>query len=148
MIKEKLKRGTFLYKMYLYYNIFVRYKVFQRSRKSFSQFGEDIFINEFFKNQDNGKYVDLGAFHPMRLNNTYFLHKKGWSGTNVDLNQISIDMFNLARKGDNNMVETLLPKSDAKAVSNSGYTALMLAASLPDAQEKKPSEFKLPFFCP
>ena len=33
-----------------------------------------------------------------------------------------------ARKGDNKMVEILLPKSDAKAVSNSGYTALMLAA--------------------
>ena len=32
------------------------------------------------------------------------------------------------RKGDNNMVETLLPKSNAKAVSNSGYTALMLAS--------------------
>ena len=33
-----------------------------------------------------------------------------------------------ARKGDNKMVEILLPMSDAKAVSNSGYTALMLAA--------------------
>ena len=33
-----------------------------------------------------------------------------------------------ARKGDNNMVETLLPKFNAKAVSNSGYTALMLAS--------------------
>ena len=33
-----------------------------------------------------------------------------------------------ARKGDDEMVEILLPKSDAKAVPNSGYTALMLAA--------------------
>ena len=33
-----------------------------------------------------------------------------------------------ARKGDDRMVEILLPMSDAKAVSNSGYTALMLAA--------------------
>ena len=33
-----------------------------------------------------------------------------------------------ARKGDNRMVEILLPMSDAKAVPNSGYTALMLAA--------------------
>merc|ERR1719464_433321 len=33
-----------------------------------------------------------------------------------------------ARKGDNKMVEILLPNSDAKAVPNSGYTALMLAA--------------------
>ena len=32
-----------------------------------------------------------------------------------------------AWKGDDRMVEILLPMSDAKAVSNSGYTALMLA---------------------
>ena len=111
MNKEKLKRGSLFYKIYLYYNLFIRYKLFQRTRKSFSQFGEDLFINEFFKNQKNGKYVDLGAFHPMRMNNTYLLHKKGWSGTNVDLNEISIDMFNLARKNDNNIC-CLLSDSD------------------------------------
>ena len=111
MNKEKLKRGSLFYKIYLYYNLFIRYKLFQRTRKSFSQFGEDLFINEFFKNQKNGKYVDLGAFHPMRMNNTYLLHKKGWSGTNVDFNEISIDMFNLARKNDNNIC-CLLSDSD------------------------------------
>ena len=84
MIKEKLKRGTVLYKIYLIYHLFIRYKIFLRKRKSFSQFKEDIFINDFFKNQKIGKYVDLGAFHPMRLNNTYLLYKRGWSGTNID----------------------------------------------------------------
>ena len=37
----------------------------------------------------------------MRLNNTYLLYKRGWSGTNIDLNQVSIDMFNLVRKSVN-----------------------------------------------
>ena len=95
MIKEKLQRGTILYKIYLYYNIFIRYRFLKRNTKSFSQFGEDLFIAEFFANQKEGKYVDLGAFHPMRLSNTYLLFKKGWSGTNVDLNPITIDLFNL-----------------------------------------------------
>ena len=103
MIKEKLRRGTILYKIYLYYNIFIRYRFLKRNKKSFSQFGEDLFIAEFFANQKEGKYVDLGAFHPMRLSNTYLLFKKGWSGTNVDLNPITIDLFNLARKNDNNI---------------------------------------------
>ena len=103
MIKEKLRRGSYLYKIYLYFDIFIRYSLFRKNRKSFSQDGEDLFINDFFKNQEKGKYVDLGAFHPMRLSNTYLLYKKGWSGTNVDLNPISIDFFNLARKGDNNI---------------------------------------------
>tara|TARA_Y100000768_G_scaffold26332_1_gene17754 strand:- start:7635 stop:8303 length:669 start_codon:yes stop_codon:yes gene_type:complete len=103
MIKEKLKRGSIFYKLYLYFDIFIRYSLFRKNRKSFSQYGEDLFINDFFKNQAIGKYVDLGAFHPMRLSNTYLLYKKGWSGTNVDLNPISIDFFNLARKNDNNI---------------------------------------------
>ena len=103
MIKEKLQRGTILYKIYLYYNIFIRYRFLKRNTKSFSQFGEDLFIAEFFANQKEGKYVDLGAFHPMRLSNTYLLFKKGWSGTNIDLNPITIDLFNLARKNDDNI---------------------------------------------
>ena len=103
MIKEKLQRGTILYKIYLYYNIFIRYRFLKRNKKTFSQFGEDLFIVEFFANQNEGKYVDLGAFHPMRMSNTFLLYKKGWSGTNVDLNPISIDFFNLARKNDNNI---------------------------------------------
>lgn len=103
MIKEKLKRGTFLYKLYLYYHLYIRYKIFYRNKKSFSQFGEDLFIEEFFKNHQIGKYVDLGSFHPMRLSNTYLLYKKGWSGTNVDFNEISIDMFNIVRKRDQNI---------------------------------------------
>lgn len=103
MIKEKLKRGSFFYKIYLYFNIFIRYSFFKRNKKTFSQFGEDLFIDDFFKDQKNGKYVDLGAFHPMRLSNTYLLYKKGWSGTNVDLNQISIDLFNVARIKDKNI---------------------------------------------
>ena len=34
--------------------------------------------------------------------NTYLLYKKGWSGTNVDLNSSSIDMFNIVRGRDTN----------------------------------------------
>ena len=118
MIKEKLKRGTLLYKIYLIYHLFIRYKIFLRNRKSFSQFGEDLFINEFFKDKQIGKYVDLGAFHPMRLNNTYLLYKKGWSGTNIDLNQTSIDMFNFVRKRDVNICALI---SDKGGVEKKAY---------------------------
>jgi len=101
MIKEKLKRGTLIYKLYLYYHLFFRYKIFYK-RKNYSQFDEDIFLTEFFKKKKKGKFVDLGAFHPIRYNNTYLLYRKGWNGTNIDLNQTSIDMFNIVRSRDNN----------------------------------------------
>ena len=96
MIKEKLKRGSIFYRIYLYFNIFVRYKILKANKKTYSQFGEDLYIESFFKSQKIGKYVDLGAFHPMRLSNTYLLYKKGWSGTNVDLNPRREDQPNFS----------------------------------------------------
>jgi len=112
MIKEKLKRGSLLYKLYLYYQIFLKYKFLKRNKKSFSQFGEDLFVNEYFKDLKSGKYVDLGAFHPMRLSNTFLLFKRGWSGTNIDLNPITIDLFNIARRNDKNICCLLSNKDD------------------------------------
>ena len=138
MIKEKLKRGTILYKIYLYYNIFIRYLFFKRNTKSFSQFGEDLFIAKFFANQKEGKYVDLGAFHPMRLSNTYLLFKKGWSGTNVDLNPITIDLFNLARKNDDNICCLMAGKENLlKDVYFEDWSAANSITSNANLSEKK-----------
>ena len=138
MIKEKLQRGTILYKIYLYYNIFIRYRFLKRNTKSFSQFGEDLFIAEFFANQKEGKYVDLGAFHPMRLSNTYLLFKKGWSGTNVDLNPITIDLFNLARKNDNNICCLMAGKENLlKDVYFEDWSAANSITSNENLSEKK-----------
>tara|TARA_E500000178_G_scaffold343337_1_gene389977 strand:- start:165 stop:827 length:663 start_codon:yes stop_codon:yes gene_type:complete len=138
MIKEKLQRGTLLYKIYLYYNIFIRYRFFKKNRKSFSQFGEDLFILDFFKNQKKGIYVDLGAFHPMRLSNTYLLFKKGWSGTNVDLNPITIDLFNLARKDDDNICCLMAAKENLlKNVYFENWSAANSLTSNINLSEKK-----------
>ena len=138
MIKEKLQRGTILYKIYLYYNIFIRYRFLKRNTKSFSQFGEDLFILDFFKNQKKGIYVDLGAFHPMRLSNTYLLFKKGWSGTNVDLNPITIDLFNLARKNDYNICCLLAGKENLlKDVYFEDWSAANSITSNENLSEKK-----------
>tara|TARA_B100000700_G_scaffold198889_1_gene218799 strand:- start:9793 stop:10461 length:669 start_codon:yes stop_codon:yes gene_type:complete len=117
MIKEKLSQGTFFYKLYLYYQLLFRYKLFYR-RNNYSQFDEDLFLIEFFKNNRKGTFVDLGAFHPIRYNNTYLLYKKGWRGINIDLNQTSIDMFNIARKNDVNRCALL---SDVRNLKKTVY---------------------------
>ena len=111
MIKEKLQRGTLIYKLYLYYQLIFRYKLFYK-RKNYSQFNEDLFLVDFFHNKKKGKFVDLGAFHPIRYNNTYLLYKKGWSGTNIDLNPVAIDMFNIARNRDINICALMSEKSN------------------------------------
>ena len=74
------------------------------SKKYFYSYGGiDSVVNNIFKNQKNGFYVDVGAQHPIKNNNTYLLHKKGWEGINIDLDQKNINLFNVSRKKDCNI---------------------------------------------
>ena len=66
-------------------------------------FGEDLIIQNYFKNKPKGFYVDVGCYHPLQGNNTHLLYKKGWSGINFDINHYSIKLFNFLRKRDLNI---------------------------------------------
>jgi FkbM family methyltransferase len=90
--------------------MFFRPKIFF-PKKSYSMLGEDIFVKKFFKDKKKGFYVDIGCYHPIDGNNTYLLYKKGWEGINIDLNKTSIDLFNRARKNDNNLNVAISNKS-------------------------------------
>ena len=110
MIKKYINRNNIFYKPYLFFRIFWLEKFFYK-KKSYSQCGEDIFISEFFRDKiTKGTYVDIGAFNPIKFNNTYLLHKKGWKGINIDLNQTSIDMFNILRPNDKNICAAISDK--------------------------------------
>ena len=93
-------------KAYLYYRLYIRQK-FYLKKKQYSQWGEDLSINNFFKNKKNGVYLDVGAFHPYMFSNTCLLYQKGWSGINIDINPISIEMFKIARPKDTNLCTTI-----------------------------------------
>ena len=80
-------------------------------KKSYSMLGEDLVVNNFFKKKTNGTYVDVGCYHPIDGNNTHLLFKNGWNGINIDLNKISIDLFNIARKNDENFRVAVSNKS-------------------------------------
>ncbi len=86
---------------YLYYMYF-RPKIFF-PKKTYSMYGEDLVVQNFFKNKKKGYYVDIGCYHPIDGNNTYLLYKKGWNGVNIDVNPLSIDLFKKARKDDLNI---------------------------------------------
>jgi FkbM family methyltransferase len=90
--------------------MFYRPKIFF-PKKSYSMLGEDLVVKKFFKNKKKGLYVDVGCYHPIDGNNTYLLFKKGWEGINIDLNKTSIDLFNRARKNDNNVNVAISNKS-------------------------------------
>ena len=90
--------------IFLYYNIYIRnFKFFFKN----SQFGEDKKIMKLFKGKRDGVYLDLGCFHPIRQNNTYLFHKLGWRGVNIDLNPMTIELFNIARPNDINICSAI-----------------------------------------
>ena len=70
---------------------------------SYSMEGEDLIIQDYLKNINNGFYVDAGCYHPLHLSNTYLLYKRNWSGINIDVSQFSIDLFNFLRPNDLNI---------------------------------------------
>ncbi|WP_440655884.1 FkbM family methyltransferase [Candidatus Pelagibacter sp. HIMB1509] len=98
----KILPDSIFYKMYLYYNLYIRNKAYKK-RKSYSQDQEDLFINSYFKNIDNGFYLDIGCYHPIKYSNTALLYNRGWRGINIDMNQTSIDLFKILRKKDKNI---------------------------------------------
>ena len=105
-LKKIFLKTKLTYKIYLYYNLYIRHKSHLK-REQYSQWGEDQFINEFFKEKRNGIYLDIGCFHPVMYSNTCLLHRKGWRGINIDINPTSIDLFNIVRPKDTNLCTTI-----------------------------------------
>ena len=64
---------------------------------------EDLIILDNLKSINHGFYVDAGCYHPLHLNNTYLLHKRGWEGVNIDISKYSIDLFDYLRPNDHNV---------------------------------------------
>ena len=95
-----VKKYPLFKNFYYFYNIYIRnYKFLNNG----SQFGEEKFILSFFDKKYKGKFVDIGCFHPTRHNNTYRMYKRGWCGINIDLNPLTIELFNFARAKDINI---------------------------------------------
>jgi len=95
------------------YNLYWKHKNFF-PKKQYSCFGEDLFVSDYFKNQDSGFYVDVGSYHPFFWNNTYLLHKKKWSGINIDANPLSTELFKFARRDDYNFNLAITNKRNNK----------------------------------
>ena len=109
------KEHSLFKKLFLYYNLYIRnLKFFFKSSQS--QFGEDKKIIKLFHKNKKGIYLDVGCFHPIRQNNTYLMYKLGWKGINIDLNPLSIELFNLARPNDINICAAVSSKKSTETV--------------------------------
>ena len=94
------KKFKILKKIYYFYNIYIRNFKFLRDG---AQFNEDKFILSLFEKNFKGKFLDVGCYHPTRHNNTFQMYKNGWSGINIDLNPLTIELFDFLRPRDINI---------------------------------------------
>jgi len=53
---------------------------------SWSQYGEDVYLKEYFRGRNPGFYVEVGGFHPFLYSNTYMFYRVGWTGIVVEPN--------------------------------------------------------------
>ncbi len=54
-------------------------------RHSYSQEGEDVLAAKIFEHKTSpGFYVDIGAYHPVSVSNTYLLYRRGWRGIVIE----------------------------------------------------------------
>ena len=77
----------------------------QYSKRSFSQCGEDLILRHIFNSLKVAQptYVDVGAHHPFRLNNTALFHLAGSRGINIEPNPELFALFQQERPLDTNL---------------------------------------------
>ena len=90
---------------------------------SYSQEGEDMILARIFGQQEHGFYVDVGAYHPQMISNTYYFYLQGWKGINIDAMPGSMDLFKKTRPNDINL---------EVPISNSKQTLTYYTFNLPN----------------
>lgn len=66
---------------------------------SYSQARQDLFVMHMMAGQP-GKYLEIGASHPVEINNTYLLEQHGWKGLSVEIDPGNQDAWKTTRKND------------------------------------------------
>lgn len=63
----------------------------------YSQANQDVFVFHMM-NHKKGSYLEIGASHPIYINNTYLLEENGWLGISIDNDSQNKDVWNEKRK--------------------------------------------------
>lgn len=81
----------------------IKYRLGIHSKRSYSQFGEDIFVANYFGYDYRGTFIDVGVLHPYFLSNTALLIENGWTGVNIEPNPDVFPLVQLARPSMTNL---------------------------------------------
>jgi FkbM family methyltransferase len=91
----------FIYRKYMNLVFFINNvkPVFWKLKKSYSDYGEDLIIEELI-DSNTGSYIDIGAGHPIIGSNTYYFYKKGWQGITIEPIKFHNRLHKLVRRRD------------------------------------------------
>ena len=58
--------------------------------ETYSQIGQDIFVNNILNEKTNGLFLDVGCCRPEHINNTFLFEKNyNWDGISIDIDDYS-----------------------------------------------------------
>lgn len=110
---ESIKSLRFKYRLYgpKFFVLFSfleaqRFFFFKPFFKSYSQYQEDIYLSRLFKKLKTHStitYLDIGANHPVRFNNTYHFYLNNYHGINVEPNPTFGPLYTTLRPKDTNL---------------------------------------------
>ena len=112
-------------------------------RLSYSQMGEDLFLESIFLNRNDGFYIDIGAFDPKLYSNTYIFYLKGWTGINIDARPKSMVAFKKKRPRDINIEAAVSNKIAKKLYFMSDAPALNTLSTKRAREIPRLTEYKI-----
>jgi FkbM family methyltransferase len=108
-------------------------------RFSYAQLGEDLIVEALLP-EKTGFYVDVGAFRPIQLSNTYLFYRKGWRGIVIDAGPKTTSMFRGPRPRDI-VVQCAVGETEGMVefnVMDSAPTGYVSGAGVEMAKDKTP----------
>lgn len=69
-----------------------------KQQTSYSQYQEDIFLEDYFRNQDTGACVEVGCYDGVTFSTTYLFERRGWKCVLIEPNPLLQEKIESVRK--------------------------------------------------
>jgi FkbM family methyltransferase len=102
---------------------------------SFSQHGEDIWLDSVLKGKSTGFYIDIGANHPEFNSNTCRFYRRGWTGINVEPTVGGHAAFQRLRPRDINLQIAVAPEEGETTLYTLSHDTTLSTLSRAAAEE-------------
>jgi len=91
----------------------------------FSQYGQDKYVLEYFKNKKDGFFIDIGAYNGVTFSNTLRMENLGWKGICIEPNPYTFKKLCKTRKCAKYNVALDAADSDKEFIKITGHCAVL-----------------------